>query len=150
MTSATGPYLQAALLCEKVLHETDKVLSIIRVVDGITVPDPRGAGPQGVSLILLVMLKPGDASGAHVVKVVPDLSLGMRDREIVVPTTMGEQEVGVNVTIQLSLTIRAEEGLEQKGLHWFNVLVDEHPITRVPLRVSFRPPPEPQELALDA
>jgi hypothetical protein len=30
---AGGPYLNAALLCEKVLQERDGVLSIIRIID---------------------------------------------------------------------------------------------------------------------
>ena len=35
-----GPYLQAALLCEKALQETDGVVSVIRIVDRWFVSGP--------------------------------------------------------------------------------------------------------------
>jgi len=51
MISRTGPYLQAALLCERVMQEKDGVLSVIRIIDrvihtamGPETPDTMGPG----------------------------------------------------------------------------------------------------------
>lgn len=32
-----GPYVNAALICEKVLQETDGVLSVVRIIDRFTI-----------------------------------------------------------------------------------------------------------------
>ncbi len=36
MSENSGPYLIAALLCEKVLQEKDGIISVIRMIDRIT------------------------------------------------------------------------------------------------------------------
>src|SRR5947208_9362047 len=71
-----GPFLQAALLCEKVLIEPDGVPSAIRIVDQLTIQrvqaegEPAGPEPPAVmQLSLLVILKSGDAPGAYVIRV---------------------------------------------------------------------------------
>ncbi|MGH9740926.1 MAG: hypothetical protein ACRD51_01105, partial [Candidatus Acidiferrum sp.] len=50
-TAEGGPYLQMACFCEKVLNEKDGVLSIIRVIDRLTVnasgPDSPEQMPAG-------------------------------------------------------------------------------------------------------
>src|SRR6266540_5841503 len=63
-----GPYVQAALFCEKILREQDGAISIIRVIDRIThtvqAPDaPESLPPLTYPLQMIVMLKPGDATG---------------------------------------------------------------------------------------
>jgi hypothetical protein len=61
-----GPYLNAALLCEKVLHEKDEVLSVMRIIDRIIVqalsvggPVPDSLPPSVASFHLLLVLKSG-------------------------------------------------------------------------------------------
>lgn len=68
--SPGGPYLAMALLCEKVLREADGVLSLIRIVDRITVsfsgPDaPVQMPPAPVNLTLVVGFKSGFARGPY-------------------------------------------------------------------------------------
>src|SRR5258706_6964275 len=61
-----GPYLSAALVCEKVLFEEDNVSSLIRVVDTIQLPHypPLDAGDSvKLPVVMLVMLKSGDFRG---------------------------------------------------------------------------------------
>lgn len=45
MISRTGPYLQAALLCERVMEEKDGVLSVIRIIDRLIHTALGPAGP---------------------------------------------------------------------------------------------------------
>jgi len=66
-----GPYLELAVLCERVLEERDGVLSLVRLVDRleVTVPGPAGAaGPAAlapVQLFAVVGFKSGQARGRH-------------------------------------------------------------------------------------
>jgi hypothetical protein len=62
VTSASGPFVRAALLCERVLCESSGVLSAIRIVhEGPLVED--GAA---IELVLLLMLVRGEAPvGRH-------------------------------------------------------------------------------------
>jgi hypothetical protein len=42
----SGPYLVAALLCEKVLQEKDETVSIIRMIDRVTLTAPASLSPE--------------------------------------------------------------------------------------------------------
>ena len=71
-----GPFLNSALLCERVLQEPDGTLSVIRAVDMITVtqvgdPIPENAvvvGPP-LRLFLLLSFKGGVLGSKHVLTV---------------------------------------------------------------------------------
>ena len=63
----TGPYLTAAMICEKILKEEDGVTSAMRIVDIVNLPGDQSLPPPGtvigLPLALLVMLKSGDFRG---------------------------------------------------------------------------------------
>ena len=68
MTESSGPYLVAALLCEKVLQEKDNTISVIRIIDRLAVTvnalgSPETMQPTAVSLNALISLKSGSARG---------------------------------------------------------------------------------------
>ena len=100
-----GPYLVAALICERVLHEADGVNSIIRVIDRFTIEGgkeaPGGLDDKHVASLdfsLYVSLKNGRAAGNHRLKVVPvrpDMS-NPEPFEQVVHLESGEER-GVNI-----------------------------------------------------
>jgi hypothetical protein len=63
-----GPYLIAAVLCERTLQEADGTLSIMRIVDKVTGQSqrpgetiPAAMPPLAVSLELAVVMKSGEA-----------------------------------------------------------------------------------------
>ena len=67
---AGGPFLAAAVICERVLAEADNVWSAMRIVDGITMQDPIAeAHPPALEMMLapnltiLVMVKSGSFQG---------------------------------------------------------------------------------------
>ena len=69
-----GPYLSAALLCEKLLIEKDGVASAIRIVDRVTrtavgVSPPEQMEPFDHVLTLVVTLKAGWAQGSYPMRV---------------------------------------------------------------------------------
>lgn len=63
-----GPYLANAVFVEKILHEKDNSVSLIRIVDKIGVPsEPVASIPKGtwinIPIILYVSLKNGEFKG---------------------------------------------------------------------------------------
>src|SRR5688572_5622047 len=71
-----GPYVLAALMCERVLQEKDGVLSAIRIVDRVIrsyfSPNPPAtmqAFPYDVTLLFVI--KPGEFPGNHQLSIEP-------------------------------------------------------------------------------
>jgi hypothetical protein len=135
-----GPYLAAACLCERVLEEKDGVLSAIRMVDRIMV---QGVVPPGVEappmpaipiqLTALISFKNGAARGSARLTLQPrspsDFKLPGPSFPILFE---GDEDRGVN--IRFLVQFQAQE----EGLYWFDVLLDEELLTRMPLRVVYQ------------
>jgi hypothetical protein len=141
-----GPYLGAAVLCERAIQEPDGVLTLVRVIDKITgtviVPqghDPDQMPPFMVSLTLIIMLRAGEARGNYVVKVRPEAPTGaqLAATELPVSFTGSDDAQGVNLLVNLNF------GAQYEGLHWFDVLLDDLLLTRVPLHIEYQPGQEP-------
>lgn len=131
-----GPYVQLAAFCEKVLMEQDGVPSLIRVVDRITVVLQGGAPaemPEGglLNTTLVVALKADDARGRFPVTVRPQEPSGVYLPGQTMDVTFEGDERGVNLF--LTMGIAAIE-----GLYWFEVLVNDIVLTRVPLRIIYQ------------
>lgn len=136
-----GPYVQNALVCEKVLREADGVQSFIRIVDRVTVGAvgtdvPTEMPPQTLDLTLALSLKAGDARGRYALKVRPEMPSGEQMPSLEVHLQVEGGERGNNVNIGLN-------GIPfgQEGLWWFDILFGDHEVllTRVPLRLSYQP-----------
>lgn len=133
--SKGGPFVGAALICEKVLKETDGVASFIRVVDRINVQGPTDELPPNmvIPLALVLNLKVGDARGKHKVTFRPETPSGQTLPEVSLQVLFeGDGDRGVNVNLNYGLKV------EHEGLHWFDVFVDSEMITRIPLRIIYR------------
>lgn len=132
-----GPYLQVAVLCEKVLQEKDGVLSAIRIVDRIVmtasgVGAPQQMPPVPISLTALLVFKSGSARGNHQVKIRPTLPSGRILQEISLPMLLEGDDRGVNLIANIGLQAREE------GLYWFDIVVDDELATRIPLRIVYQ------------
>jgi hypothetical protein len=139
-SQSSGPYLTAACLCERVLEEKDGVLSAIRMVDRIMV---QGVAPPGVELppmpaipiqlVVLVSFKNGAARGSRRLSVQPRTPSGFKLAGPAVPLLFeGDDDRGVN--LHLTVQLQAQE----EGVYWFDVLLDDELITRMPLRVLYQ------------
>lgn len=137
MAFETGPYLQMALFCDRVIEEKDGVLTVVRVIDRV-IQTATGAGspadmpPFPYSLTMVVTLKSGQAKGRHEITITQESPSGIR------------QEMGRPMSFLLegdergqNLVIRADMTFEAEGLYWFDVNLDGTLITRVPLRVLY-------------
>jgi len=138
-----GPYLSAALLCEKVLVEQDGVKSAIRIIDRVThtviAPNPPEVmEPFEHELALLVRLKSGKDRGSYRLR----LTLVKPSGETLTPIRQtiyleGEDDRGVDVIANL----RVQFGSER--VHWFEVwlqavsMSNELLLTRIPLRIIY-------------
>jgi hypothetical protein len=147
----SGPYVQVACFCERVLHERDGVLSAIRIVDRFFVPlagdQPAGfsAPPfPGIQAVLLVVLKAGRAEGTHPIHIQLERPDGLRQDVASVDVLFERDDRGVNIALPIGFQP------EQQGLHWFDVKIGDVLLTRMSLRVVFQsqqvggiPPPTP-------
>lgn len=133
----SGPYVAAALFCERVLVEKDEVISAIRVVDRFTHRvtgggTPRDMPPTTVTLTLLVALRSGDARGRSEVRTEVELPSGLKQPfGMTISVNFDGDERGNNLIFPLQWEV------DQEGLYWFTVFVDDRPLTRVPLRVNY-------------
>jgi len=134
-----GPYLSAALLCEKVLVEQDGVKSAIRIVDRI---NRTAAGPSPPSemepfdydIVLLLRFKSGWARGVHIVKVQAAKPSGELMPEVINSVLFeGEEDRGVDIVGHMKLK------LEQTGIYWIHIYLNDIRVTQIPFRVTYIP-----------
>ncbi|MEX1253551.1 MAG: hypothetical protein WEE64_04345 [Dehalococcoidia bacterium] len=134
---AAGPFLTTAVLCEKVLEDKDGVLSAIRIVDriiqtavGTEAPDEMP--PVPVNLTALISFKSGAARGRHTIKLRPETPAGFSLPETALQIHFEGEDRGANLVLQLGLQAN------QEGLYWFDVLLDDQLVTRMPLRIMYQ------------
>lgn len=137
-----GPYVQAALFCEKVLQERDGVLSAIRIVDrmfinvsGIDAPEKLSDLPPQMTtlnIVGLVALKSGFARGSHTVVVQGRTPSQHAIPPVSFPVLLEGEDRGANVVFQMGIQARED------GLYWFDVLVNDRLMTRMPLRIVYQ------------
>jgi len=135
--SSTGPYLNAALLCEKVLQEKDEVISVIRMIDRLTLTvhassSPETLPPMPVSLCALISFKSGNARGRHTVKLVTETPSGVRLPEQLLPVLFEGDDRGVNLVLNINAVV------DQEGVYWFDVILEDQVLTRMPLRILYQ------------
>ena len=138
-----GPYLAAAVICEKILIEQDGVTSAMRIVDIINLssdqaPPPRGT-IIGVPLALLIMLKSGDLRGDKEILIrLANPSGIIEDIGNILVTFVGPSEGGVNSQIPI-LALK----WDTEGVYWYEIVMDNTIMTRIPLRVNVTRQSEP-------
>ena len=129
------PYLTAALLCEKVLQENNGSVSLIRIADKLSY---KSIGmPQGMTPVARIAgfigLKSGPVIGEHVIKIIAENPLGKRQEVATFPVKFEGKDHGQNLIVHLNL------GIENDGLCWFDVVIDDEVLTRIPLIVAREP-----------
>jgi hypothetical protein len=141
MSDTPMPHVIAALFCEKILQEADGSLSVIRIADKLTIQTiqvdstaieaiPEELRPKPpVQMSGLVSLRSGPASGKFTMKVVMNSPSGKRKDAFTVPLELHGADHGQNIILNIILAVQEE------GLFWFDVLLDDHQLTRIPLMV---------------
>ena len=134
MAEVDGPYLNVAILCERVLIEGNGLFSPIRILDRMTVTrlpgTPTDTEPPPVSLTYMVMFRVGNVRGQHQVAVRLRTPSGLRQADITQTVLFeGDDERGVTTLVPMNLK------LTEPGLYWFELLLDGDMVTKTPLRV---------------
>lgn len=134
---SSGPYLAAAILCERILQEKDETISIIRMVDRLAVTvnasdSPETMPPTAVNINALISLKSGSARGRATVKWRTETPSGLKLPDQLFPVLFEGEDRGVNLIINLNMIA------EQEGVYWFSVLLDDQFLTRIPLRILYQ------------
>lgn len=131
-----GPYLQMAVLCEKVLREADGVISVIRVVDRITLsvtgPAPAQMPPAPINLMAVIAFKSGFARGPFTVRMKLVAPSHQELNTVELPILLEGEDRGACLTVQLGFQA------EEEGLYWFDVYLLDALVTKVPLRVVYQ------------
>jgi hypothetical protein len=133
-----GPYVAMAVICERVLEDKFGNLSAIQMLDRITVTGFPGAPADKmpsvpVKVTMLIGLRAGGAKGRRALKLQPETPAGTTLPELIMPVLFEGDERSANLIIDVPFTAELE------GLYWFDVLLDERRLTRIPLRIVYRP-----------
>lgn len=132
MEIGPGPYLNSAVLCERVLQEQDGVPSLIRIVDRLVVSgtvSETAFASQPINLVAFINFKSGKARGSHNVIIQQESPSGIRQPEARLSVLFEGEDRGINLVMGVNLVATEE------GLHWFDIGLDETFVTRIPLRV---------------
>ena len=137
MPDPGGPYVGAALFCEKLLAEQDGVVSAVRIIDRVffvTGEDGRPLQPQS-PLTLLVTMKSGAARGSYSLEVRQEKPSGEELSVVTAPVLLEGEDRGANLVLNLIFEP------DQAGLYWFDVYFEGELKTRVPLRAVYQAMP---------
>lgn len=133
-----GPFLAAAVLSETLLLEADGLNSIIRILDKAVFSLPADL-PEGEVLPfqthLFISFRAGNYEGEANIGVRPISAGGAAGRTSVTPVLFQGQSVGPHSGTNLRVTLNL--GLRHPGLYWFDILLNDDLVTRVPLQVVF-------------
>lgn len=137
-----GPYLLAALICERVLEEKDGVLSAIRIVDRVVRsaygPEPPAyMEPFEYDLSFLFVLKTGENPGNFRLTVEP-IKPVTNERLPPIQSTLILEPPGDR---GMNFVARAKVMLDLPGIWWFDVGLNGKRITRIPFNVIYVPQP---------
>jgi len=133
-----GPFVKAALFCEKVIEEKDGVMTFVRIIDKLMQTAMGPAVPETLppinhAMTCIVMLNPGDAVGRHdfLVAVEPPSGFGKR--------TLGQGSVHFEGPERTTIIkIEMQMTFDQEGVYWFEVVLDQGAVlTRMPFVVQY-------------
>lgn len=133
MSTEMMPHVQIAAFCHTVLQEANGTISLIRITDRHliqgTTPELQ---PTTINLTLVVILKSGNMECSSTMTICPydpdENALPMMK----MPVLFEGKERGVGLISQMAL------GITKHGLYWFNVLIEEVLLTRIPLRILYQ------------
>ena len=136
-----GPFLSTALICEKVLMEQDGVKSAIRIIDRVTRQPSGKEGPTEMEpftyqCMLFLRFKSGRCRGTRTIKIELVKPSG-ESKPLIKQSVLfeGEDDRGIDSVGQLVVEF------DQTGVYWFNVLLEDIRVTKIPFRVIYSPQP---------
>jgi hypothetical protein len=130
---APRPWVQVAAICHTALIENTGQLSVIRIMDRIGVggftPQMQ---PQPLQLTMALSIKSGDMHGQYNIRLRVTSPQGQETigQEIMFLFEGGDRGVQSVIPIAMVAT--------ETGTYWFDILLEEEVLTRVPLTVMYQ------------
>lgn len=140
------PFVALACLCEKVLSEKDKVLSLVRVIDIFYIPQEPKDLPEspkpGILFYVVVSLRCVDLSGTY------KFSVKIRRPDGTTGSLLEPQDVKVDQPLRnINMIFQMGTAITPLGLYFIDVLWNGRKLTSIPFRLldeSERPATDPQ------
>jgi hypothetical protein len=131
---APRPYVQVAAIVQSPIQENSGFLSLIRLIDRLPVAGiTEEMQPQPLNqLAMVVVLKSGAMKGKYNIKIVPETPSGKRLPPIQLSVLFEGEERGVAAIFPVGIVA------EEEGLYWFDVMLEQDLLTRIPLRVMYQ------------
>ena len=134
------PYLSLAVFCEKVLKESDGVISAIRIVDRWAIPGTTEHMPKAtIAFSVLIVFKSGEYRGRAEIELKPIPPSQRAMPSIKFPVNFeGDDDRGIGLATPIQFQV------EEEGLYWFDVSlgigggVRPELITRIPMRILYQ------------
>ena len=132
----TGPFISVAAFCENVIEDKQGALSLIRIVDRLTVSAhgpsaPEQMPPTPLNWFLVLTLKSGQARGSVQVRIHPELPSGLKMEPVTFTPYFEGGSRGCNIVTRMGLV------LNEPGVYWFRIYVADTLTTQVPLEVIY-------------
>ena len=132
-----GPWLALAVICERVIEDKEGKLHLIGILDRLVYTAsgesaPEKMPPTAVQVTAVISLKSGFAKGRYTVGLRPVNPSGVQAPTLTVPVLLEGDDRGANVI----LGVNAQ--LSEEGLYWFDVLLEQRVVSRIPLRVLYQ------------
>ena len=131
---APRPWVQVAVLCQTALVENTGHLTVVRIVDRITLPGITAElQPTPVQLTMAIVLKSDQMQGNYPIKIRCTSPNGTVTSGVEMPFLFEGNDRGVQVVLPMGMIAT------EQGVYWFDILIEnEIVLTRVPLRVIYQ------------
>ena len=127
-------YLHVATFCEKLLREADGVLSLIRMFDRFNITgEAKEMPPSPLKFMVVISFKSGFMRGKQKIWLRPISPTGKDLPAMEFPILFeGDDDRGAALAFEINWTV------EEEGVYWWDVYLNEEMVTRMPLRVAYQ------------
>lgn len=127
-----GPYVAFATICETFIQESNNILSLIKILDTITVQgESEEFVPGAVKFVIAVGFKSGGFVGTKQLSIAAVRPSGEQ-------TALNQQTLAFqNGAAGANLLLGTLFGVRTAGLHWFDVSLDNTLVSRIPLTILY-------------
>lgn len=140
---APRPYVQIATICHTALIENTGQMSVVRITDRIGVAGVTAEmQPQPLQLTFALLLRSGEMHGQYNVKIRVTSPQGQETSGQDITFLFEGGDRGVQVILPMAMVAT------EPGTYWFDVLVEDEIITRIPLTVVYQKIQLPPGIAL--
>jgi len=123
-----GIHLQAALLCERAIHEKDGALSVSRIIDTLRHMAPT-LEPFAYTMTALVILRSDETQVTVPLKIEMETPEGLPAHSMNMDVSMKGK--GQNIVVNMQLVFK------EPGLHSFNIYIDNQLAAKIPFMVIY-------------